>query len=73
MFIRHVNLNDWHCPNALGPSAVAQIRRLQLEVDEHFKPANHLTEMDGDLLINLRFVLVRGRTPHANAPHGRRH
>jgi ubiquinone/menaquinone biosynthesis C-methylase UbiE len=71
-FMRQVSLNNWLAYSALEPHVIAEIRRLHVEADEHFKRVYRLTESDGDLFMDWKFILIRGRKPLAPSRGGDR-
>lgn len=64
-FMRQVSLNNWLANEVLEPSVVGEIRRLHTEADQHFKEAYRLVEYDGDVFMDWKFILIRGRKPPA--------
>jgi len=62
-FMRKVSLNDWLHKGALEPPVIAEIRRLHVEADDHFKRVYRLTERNGDVLMDWKFIMIRGRKP----------
>ena len=62
-FMRQVSLNNWLAYSALGANVIAEIRRLHVEADDHFKRVYRLTELDGDVFMDWKFILIRGRKP----------
>jgi ubiquinone/menaquinone biosynthesis C-methylase UbiE len=62
-FMRQVSLNNWLQNGALEERAIREIRRLHVEADEHFKRIYRLTERDGDVFMDWKFVIIRGDKP----------
>lgn len=62
-FMRQVSLNDWLAKGALEAGVIAEIRRLHVEADDHFKRVYRLTERDGDVLMDWKFIFIRGEKP----------
>lgn len=59
-FMRQVSMNNWLENGALAPEVIAEIRRLHVEADDHFKSVYRLNERDGDVFMDWKFVMVRG-------------
>jgi ubiquinone/menaquinone biosynthesis C-methylase UbiE len=62
-FMRQVSLNNWLGNGALEPAAIAEIRRLHLDADDHFKRIYRLNARDGDVFMDWKFIIIRGRKP----------
>lgn len=62
-YMRQVSLNNWLKNGALEDAAIAEIRRLHVEADEHFKHIYRLTERDGDVFMDWKFIIIRGQKP----------
>lgn len=62
-FMRQVSLNNWLNNGALDPTVIAEIRRLHVEADDHFKRIYRLNEHDGDVFMDWKFIFIRGRKP----------
>lgn len=60
-FMEQVSLNNWLQNAALSADAVAEIRRLHVEADAHFKHAYNLNEVGGDVLMDWKFSIVIGQ------------
>jgi len=71
-FMRQVSLNKWLANGALEPAVIAEIRRLHIEADQHFKDVYHLTQCDGDVFMDWKFILIRGQKPLASVRDGGR-
>ena len=71
-FMRQVSLNNWLANGALEPAVIAEIRRLHVEADDHFKQVYRLTERDGDVFMDWKFIFIRGQKPPAQGQPGRR-
>ena len=59
-FMKQVSLNNWLENSALSQDAIDEIRRLHVEADEYFKDAYHLTQVDDDVLMDWKFVILLG-------------
>lgn len=64
-FMRQVSLNNWLRNGALDERNIREIRRLHVEADDHFKRIYRLTERDGDVFMDWKFVIIRGDKPVA--------
>ena len=62
-FMRQVSLNNWLENAALAAGIIDEIRRLHVEADDHFKHVYRLTERDGDVFMDWKFILIKGRKP----------
>ena len=62
-FMRQVSLNNWLDNAALPEETVEEIRRLHLTADDHFKDIYRLNEKDGDILMDWKFIMIKGRKP----------
>jgi SAM-dependent methyltransferase len=62
-FMRQVSLNNWLQNGALDERTIREIRRLHVEADDHFKRIYRLTERDGDVLMDWKFIIIRGDKP----------
>lgn len=62
-FMRQVSLNNWLENAALPAETIEEIRRLHVEADDHFKHVYRLTERDGDVFMDWKFILIKGRKP----------
>lgn len=62
-FMRQVSLNNWLANGEVDQDAVDEIRRLHVEADDHFKSIYRLNERDGDILMDWKFILIRGEKP----------
>lgn len=60
-FMRQVSLNNWLANGALEQHAIDEIRRLHIEAEPHFKSIYNLVERDGDVFMDWKFVMLRGR------------
>jgi SAM-dependent methyltransferase len=67
-FMRQVSLGNWLRNGALEPHAIAEIRRLHVEADDHFKRVYRLHERDGDVFMDWKFMFVSGRKPAGFRP-----
>lgn len=65
-FMRQVSLNNWLNNGALEQEAIDEIRRLHLEADAHFKRVYRLSERDGDVFMDWKFIIIRGIKPQLN-------
>jgi ubiquinone/menaquinone biosynthesis C-methylase UbiE len=59
-FMEQVSLNNWLANGAVSPANTAEIRRLHLEADAHFKKVYRLKETGSDVLMDWKFVIVVG-------------
>jgi ubiquinone/menaquinone biosynthesis C-methylase UbiE len=66
-FMRQVSLNNWLQNGALDEANIREIRRLHVEADDHFKRIYRLTERDGDVFMDWKFVIVRGEKPRPSS------
>jgi len=57
-FMEQVSLNNWLQNAAITPEAIAEIRRLHVEADDHFKQAYNLKEAGGDVLMDWKFAIL---------------
>lgn len=62
-YMRQVSLNNWLKNGALEERVIDEIRRLHIEADEHFKHIYRLTERDGDVFMDWKFIMIRGNKP----------
>lgn len=62
-FMRQVSLNNWLNNGEVDQASIDEIRRLHVEADDHFKTVYRLTESDGDVLMDWKFILIRGEKP----------
>ena len=62
-FMRQVSLNNWLQNGALDDGTIREIRRLHVEADDHFKRIYRLTERDGDVFMDWKFIIIRGDKP----------
>jgi len=62
-FMRQVSLNNWLQNGALDERNIREIRRLHVEADDHFKRVYRLTERDGDVFMDWKFIIIRGDKP----------
>ncbi len=60
-FMEQVSLNNWLQNAALTPEAIAEIRRLHVEGDAHFKNSYNLKEVGGDVLMDWKFAILIGQ------------
>lgn len=60
-FMEQVSLNNWLQNAAITPEAIAEIRRLHVEADDHFKDAYNLKEVGGDVLMDWKFAILIGQ------------
>ena len=66
-FMRQVSLNNWLDNAALPEETVEEIRRLHLTANDHFKDIYRLNEKDGDILMDWKFIMIKGRKPGHSA------
>jgi SAM-dependent methyltransferase len=59
-FMEQVSLNNWLGNSALAPDVVAEIRRLHVEADDHFKQVYNLNERNGDVFMDWKFAILVG-------------
>ena len=59
-FMRQVSLNNWLNNGALDQVTIDEIRRLHVESEPHFKYVYNLNEVDGDVLMDWKFIFIRG-------------
>lgn len=62
-FMRQVSLNNWLANGMVSDENIAEITRLHLEADDHFKNIYRLTERDGDVFMDWKFIFIKGRKP----------
>ena len=62
-FMRQVSLNNWLGNGDLAESVIEEIKHLHLDADDHFKNAYRLSERDGDILMDWKFIIIRGMKP----------
>lgn len=60
-FMEQVSLNNWLQNAALTPEAIAEITRLHVDADAHFKDAYNLRRVGGDVLMDWKFVILIGQ------------
>jgi hypothetical protein len=56
-------MRNWLENGALSQADIDAIWRLHVEADDHFKRIYRLTERDGDVFMDWKFVFVSGRKP----------
>lgn len=59
-FMRQVSLNNWLGGSGLPDKSIEEIKQLHIEADDHFKDIYNLTERDGDVFMDWKFIMVRG-------------
>jgi ubiquinone/menaquinone biosynthesis C-methylase UbiE len=71
-FMRQVSLNNWlGNDSTLAPESAAEIRRLHVEANDHFKRVYQLTERDGDVFMDWKFIFIRGTKPENSTREAR--
>ncbi len=59
-FMRQVSLNNWLVNAALPEETIEEIRMLHIEADSHFKRVYRLKETGGDVLMDWKFIFIKG-------------